>query len=429
MGGGNGSPVITYNGETFNFAALRAPLEAQGVTFSSQSDTEVILRGYDAWGVDVLKRLRGMFALGLWDQAERRLLLARDRLGIKPLYYFRGDGFLLFASEVRALLTTGLVPNRIDMTALWQYLGYQSVPAPRTLVDGVQALGPGSWITIGPRGDVTEATYWNMLSAAEPIDVSAEEARRRVGDLLRDSVAAHMVSDVPVGAFLSGGIDSSAVVALMREAGHTPRTFSVGFDESVFDETAHANLIARMYRTEHTHIPLTGSDFLDELPAALRSMDQPTGDGINTYVVSKAVRNRGIVVAQSGLGGDEVFGGYPSFQRLSRIADVARLWGKSPDALRSLAATAVRTFGGSSVQVSKAAAVLESDGSVSSMFPLTRQLLSVEQRLNLMDDSAVARCRRSGRSVRAAAGGGLRERADCRAICSHLVRGGANVHA
>ncbi len=215
MGGQNGSPCITYNGETYNFAAIKSRLEADGASFSSKTDTEVILRGYDAWGIDVLKELRGIFAFGLWDEQRHRLLIARDRLGIKPLYYFRGDGFFLFASEVRALLATGLVPRRLDCTALWQYLGCQSIPAPRTLVEGVRALEPARWMTIGADGRRDQGEYWNMLAAArEQIDVSPEEARRSVGELLRDAVAANMVSDVPVGAFLSGGIDSSAVVGV-----------------------------------------------------------------------------------------------------------------------------------------------------------------------------------------------------------------------
>jgi asparagine synthase (glutamine-hydrolysing) len=391
MGGQDGSPFITYNGETYNFADLKRELEASGAQFTSKTDTEVLLRGYNAWGIDVLTRLRGMFAFAIWDERAQRLLVARDRLGIKPLYFFKGDGFLLFASEVRALLATDLIPRTLDPMALWQYLGYQAVPAPRTLVNGVRALEPGHWMTVDAGGTIAEGEYWRMLDAtATPIDISPTEARRRVGDLLRDAVASHMVSDVPVGAFLSGGIDSSAVVGLMREAGHVPRTFSVGFDERAFDETSHAALIATRFQTEHTHIQLTGDDLLDQLPGALRAMDQPTGDAVNTYVVSGAVRARGITVAQSGLGGDELFGGYPSFARLSKIADLARIWGKSPDALRSLAATAVRALGRSSVQASKAAAVLESDGSVSAMFPLTRRLLSVEQRLSLLDETVLA---------------------------------------
>jgi asparagine synthase (glutamine-hydrolysing) len=391
MGGPLDRPWVTYNGETYNFMKVRADLERGGATFSSKTDTEVLLRGYDAWGIDVLHRMRGMFAFALWDQAKSRLFIARDRLGIKPLHYFKGDGFLIFASEVRALLATNLVPRRLDPTALWQYLGYQSIPAPRTLVKGVMALEPGCWMTVEAGGHVTQRQYWNMLNAAStPIDVSPAEARRRVGDLLRDAVTCHMVSDVPVGAFLSGGIDSSAVVALMRESGFVPRTFSVGFNEDAFDESAHADLVARLYRTEHTHVQLTGPDLLDQLPGALRAMDQPTGDAVNTYVVSKAVRERGITVAQSGLGGDELFGGYPSFARLSRVADLTRLWGRSPELLRAAAAGAVRVLGRSSVQANKAAAVIESDGTISSMFPLSRQLLSVEQRLSLIDDTVLA---------------------------------------
>jgi asparagine synthase (glutamine-hydrolysing) len=332
-----------------------------------------------------------MFAFALWDPSARRLLLARDRVGIKPIYFYRGDGLLLFASEVRALLATGLVPRRLDATALWQFLGYQSVPAPRSLVNGVSALEPGRWMTVDQHGQVITRQYWNMLDAArDPIDVGAEEAQGTIGDLLRDAVSSHMISDVPVGAFLSGGIDSSAIVALMRETGHTARTFSVGFDEQQFDESAHAALIAERFHTEHTHIPLSGKDLLGQLPMALAAMDQPTGDAVNTYVVSGAVRARGMTVAQSGLGGDEVFGGYPSFARLSRVADLTRLWGKSPDGLRSLAASAVRSIGGASIQASKAAAVLESDGSIASMFPVGRQLLSEEQRVELLTPAGVA---------------------------------------
>src|SRR5262245_51680563 len=159
MGGQGGSPCITYNGETYNYSAIKSRLEADGSSFVSKTDTEVILRGYDTWGIDVLKQLRGIFAFGLWDEHRLQLLIARDRLGVKPLYYFRGDGFLLFASEVRALLATGLVPRRLDVTALWQYLGCQSIPAPRTLVEGVRALEPAHWMTVGPNGRVEQAEY------------------------------------------------------------------------------------------------------------------------------------------------------------------------------------------------------------------------------------------------------------------------------
>ncbi len=388
MGGPDGSPWVSFNGEIYNFGELRRALSHAGQPFTSQTDTEVILRGYQAWGADVVQRLRGMFAFALWDPAEGRLLVARDRLGIKPVYVYRGDGYALFASEVRALLASGLVPRRIDVTGLWQYLGYQAPAAPRTLVDGVRAMPPGSWLSLAGEGALSEGTYWRMLdSARRPLDVSEAEATRLVADRLRDAVATHLVSDVPVGAFLSGGIDSSAVVALMKEAGVVPRTFSVGFTEQQFDESRYAMLMARTVGADHTHVPLTGAQLLDQLPAALAAMDQPTGDGVNTYVVSGAVRSCGIKVALSGLGGDEIFGGYPSFARLLRVADAARVWGRMPDAVRRLAASAVRVAGGDSIQASKTAALVDTDGEISSMFPLLRQVLSADQRAALMPPS------------------------------------------
>jgi asparagine synthase (glutamine-hydrolysing) len=379
------SACITYNGETYNFGQLRTELERDGASFRSRSDTEVILRGYGTWGLDVLSRVRGMFAFGLWDAAQQRLLLARDRLGIKPLYYCAADGFFLFASEVRALLATGLVPRRINPVGLWHYLGYQSVPAPLTMIDGVSALEPGHWITVDARGRVASGEYWNMLTAAcESTDPSPSDARRQTADLLREAVSSHLVSDVPVGAFLSGGIDSSAVVALIREAGHQPRTFSIGFKERAFDETEYADLVARRFGADHTHIALRDADLLDRLPGAFAAMDQPTGDGVNTYIVSAAVAERGLKVALSGLGGDEIFGGYSSFGRLARVSTIARLWGRSPDRVRRLAGGAVRSVAGASVQGAKAAAVVASDGSVASMYPVTRQLFSPGQRRALM---------------------------------------------
>jgi asparagine synthase (glutamine-hydrolysing) len=388
--GQTGKSCITYNGETYNFRELRSELERSGRCFRTGTDTEVVLNGYEEWGLASLSRLRGMFAFGLWDPRAERLTLARDRLGIKPLYYYHGDGYFLFASEVRALLATGLVPRRLDANALWQYLGYQSIPAPSTLVRDVRLLEPASWVTIDGSRRKTRGTYWDMLAAVRtPQDRSADEVRRRTGELLREAVASHLVSDVPVGAFLSGGIDSSAVVALMREAGCRPRTFSIGFDESAFDESSHAGLVARACGADHTAIRLRGDELLERLPLALQAMDQPTADGVNSYIISGAVRERGITVALSGLGGDELFGGYPSFARLARVANVARLWGRSPDAFRALAAGAVRAIGPASVAATKAAAVLESDGSMASMFPLMRQLWSVEQRRALLIGTGV----------------------------------------
>jgi asparagine synthase (glutamine-hydrolysing) len=380
---------ITFNGEIYNFREVRQELDANPDAWHSESDTEVILRAYERWGKDCLHHLRGMFAFALWDKARQELFIARDRLGIKPLYYFKGPGAFLFASEVRALLASELVPRRLDAVALWEYLGYQSVPAPRTLVENVCALKPGCWMTVDAAGNVTEKSYWDLLENAAPEarSASASESRRRVRELLEESIKLHLVSDVPVGAFLSGGIDSSAIVALVREAGHTPRTFSVVFDESAYDENVYARQIAGRFQTEHTEVHLTESALLDQLPLALEGMDQPTGDGVNTYVVSRAVRSTGIKVALSGLGGDEFFAGYPSFKRLRRVMKYMRHWRSAPQSVRHLAASAVRTFGGSSVQASKAASMISGSGTLAAVFPVMRQVLSTDQRRFLLHDS------------------------------------------
>src|SRR5579862_4844850 len=202
---------ITFNGEIYNFREVRGALQTRGRRFTSESDTEVILQGYEEWGEAVIDRLQGMFAFALWDGRRNRLLLARDRMGIKPLYVWQRDGVVLFASEVRALLASGLVPKRLDPIALDQYLAYQTVPAPRTLVDHVRLMPPGHVSAIsGADGRVVERRYWDLLgdASAEAAAATPAQARRTVGDLLERSAALHLVSDVPVGIFLSGGIDS-----------------------------------------------------------------------------------------------------------------------------------------------------------------------------------------------------------------------------
>src|SRR5581483_9123302 len=204
---------ITFNGEIYNYKNVRLLLEDQ--SWKSNSDTEVILAAYKKGGKDCLIHLRGRFALAIWDASSQELFLTRDRLGIKPVYWYAGDGFFLFASEIRALLASGLVPRRLDPVALCQYLTYQSVPAPRTLIKGIHALPPGSWLTFDRNGRINAQRYWDMLANAsmDARQDSLSDARKKIGNLLRESIALHMVSDVPVGAFLSGGIDSSVVVA------------------------------------------------------------------------------------------------------------------------------------------------------------------------------------------------------------------------
>lgn len=390
----DGSIVVVYNGEIYNFQDLRRELVQLGHRFRTDSDTEVIVHAYEEWGRACVHRLRGMFAFAIYDRRTTLLFLARDRLGIKPLYYYHHDGVFLFASEVRALLAGGLIPRRLNPVGLWEYLAYQSVPAPRTLIDGVQMLPPGHWLALDARGAATSGRYWDLLESAssEALAASPDEARARVRKLLRESVALHLVSDVPVATFLSGGIDSSAVVGLMREVGEQrPRTFSVVFEERAYDEARYARQVAERFDTDHTEVLLKESDLLEQLSEALAAMDHPSGDAVNTYVVSKVVHGAGIKVALSGLGGDELFAGYPSFDRLGRAAGWLRLWGRAPNAARRLAGNAVRAVCKPSIRTEKVAALMASGGTTAVAFPLLREVFSPSLRRLLLTERWCAR--------------------------------------
>jgi asparagine synthase (glutamine-hydrolysing) len=377
---------VTYNGEIYNFGEVRQTLEAAGRIFQSASDTEVLLQGYDHWGPAVVDRLRGMFAFAIWDETRRELLLGRDRLGVKPLYFYRDDRCLLFASEIRALLASGLIERRLDPIALDQYLAYQSVPSPRTLVRGVRMLDPGRVAVARDADQFVERQYWDAIANAATDARSADrrDAVAHVHELLTDSVRLHLVSDVPVGVFLSGGVDSAAITSLMRQEGVTPRTFTIACPGTSFDEGPHARAVARAFETTHAEIALDPNDICRDVPVALSGVDHPSGDGLNTFLVSRAVREAGIKVALSGLGGDEFFGGYPSFRRLGRLAPYGRFWGVAPRGVRGAAAAALRTLGGDSVSSTKAAALLETDGRMPQMFPVMRQMFSATQREALL---------------------------------------------
>jgi len=337
MGNEDRSVWVAYNGELYNFPALRAELEARGWHFRSRSDTEVVLRAYEAFGEECVRRFRGMFALAIWDARQEQLLLARDRLGEKPLYMSWSGGRLLFASEVRALLASDLIDRELEPEALAGYLAFGAVPAPLSLVKSVRLLAPGSVVT-WRRNELTERRYWACDFAPEPA-MTEEEALEGLSERLRDAVRVRLLSDVPLGAFLSGGTDSSAVVALMRDAGVSHlRTFSLGFDEAGYDETPYARLVARQFETEHTEQIITSEEVGEGLDGALEAMDQPTVDGLNTYFVSRLTRASGTVVALSGLGGDELFGGYSTFQWVPRLLGISRALSLVPGARQGVAA-------------------------------------------------------------------------------------------
>jgi asparagine synthase (glutamine-hydrolysing) len=309
---------ITYNGMIYNYRELREDLVGAGYPFRGRSDTEVILALYLRHGLDVFKHLRGMFALALWDGRTRQLILARDRLGIKPLYYAGHDGQWIFASEIRAIRASGLLSPRVNPAALAAFLRLGSVPAPMTVFEGVRELPPASFLVIG-EGRTSLQSYWDLpasgAGSGDPVEVAQE-----IHDRFRDAVASHLISDVPLGVFLSGGVDSGAIVGMMREAGHARiRTFSITFPETEFAEADDAARVAARYETDHTAWEVRGEDLARDLDKIIAAMDQPTVDGVNTYYVSRATRESGTIVALSGLGGDELFCGYPSFQITPRL--------------------------------------------------------------------------------------------------------------
>ena len=363
---------ITYNGETYNFKDLRHEIGGEWV---SNTDTEVVLRGFSKWGSDVFRRLRGMFALAIWDNRKQQLLLARDPLGIKPLYYYATDQRVIFASELRGLLASGLVPCRLSNEGVDSYLAHGSVASPLTIVDGVKQLLPGHYLRVSAdeAGQVELNDVEFAVRNRERLAVRRDDAVAQLRAELEESVRLHLVSDVPLGVFLSGGMDSSALVALLsRSSGQRPKTFSIVFDEPRFTEAPFSRAVAERFETDHREIRLREDDLIEILPAAIASLDQPTMDGINTFVVSQAVKRAGITVALSGLGGDELFAGYPSFRRALKLDSVPPAARK---VLRAASGVAKVALNGS-VQRHKFWQLVNSDGTPADVYRISRQLFS-----------------------------------------------------
>ena len=330
--------AVIYNGELYNYRELRERLALLGHRFATESDTEILVHAWEEWGEECLTELRGMFAFALLDLRGRfatapLLFLARDPLGIKPLYYTQTPEGFTFASEVRALLASGIVPRQISQDALTSYLLFGSTSEPVSLVEGVFSLPPGHrmLLYVPERRRVPRARPWwdpQTSSAArdshKPKDL--DTAAKRLRPLLEDAVRAHLIADVPVGLFLSSGLDSSAIAGLAARTQSGIRSFTLSFPGTLYDEASLARKVAERCGTQHTEVPLNGSAMLARIDEAVASLDQPSMDGINTYFVSWAAREVGLKVALSGLGGDELFAGYASFantamlQRLTRLA-------------------------------------------------------------------------------------------------------------
>jgi asparagine synthase (glutamine-hydrolysing) len=341
MSNEDGSVCVTFNGEIYNFQELRRQLEAAGHRFATRSDTEVIVHAYEQYGPECAKQLRGMFAFGLWDARARRLFVARDRVGKKPLFYAEADGQWLFASELQALLQHPGLARDVDPTALDDYLTYGYVPAPKTIFKGVHKLAPAHYLTLdfGAAGGARTRTerYWH-LEYGPKLNVSEAEAAEGLLEGLQEAVRLRMVADVPLGALLSGGIDSSVVVALMSQVSGRVKTFSIGFEEQDFTELPYARLVAERYGTEH-HELIVRPDALEVLPTLVRHYGEPYADSsaVPTYYVAKLTREH-VKVALNGDGADECLAGYERY-RGSRVADVYQA---VPAVARKLAAEPFR---------------------------------------------------------------------------------------
>ncbi|MFN0033307.1 MAG: asparagine synthase (glutamine-hydrolyzing) [Flavobacteriales bacterium] len=379
--------VIAFNGEIYNYLELKKELSAE-FQFTTSTDTEVMMAAYKKWGIDCVQRFFGMFGFALWDDDLQRLYVVRDRLGIKPIYYFEKNNALFFSSEIRALLQTGEIEKRIGSQALTDYLRYQTVHAPNTIIDGIKMLMPGYIMQLDAAG-MSLSEYWSLQGNAskEARHHDTTMVKNQVHDLLQSSVELRMRADVPFGAFLSGGIDSSAVVGLMsRMSAHRIKTFAVTFHEKQFDESLYSSMIAKKFNTDHTEIRLHATDFLKLVPAALQAMDHPSGDGPNTYVVSKVTRERGVKMALSGLGGDEVFAGYDVFKRMKTLE--RRMWmNLAPRFMR--AATGKLLLGMKpSVSSEKIAMSLASARmDFAHLYPIVRQLFGEEIVQSLIRDT------------------------------------------
>jgi asparagine synthase (glutamine-hydrolysing) len=385
--------VIVFNGEIYNYKDLKLELqrsaigsEAKPYFFQTSTDTEVVLAAYLRWGNACVNHFNGMFAFAIYNTETGNLFLARDRFGVKPLYYHFSETAFIFSSEIRPILQSGLKSFQLNTNVLSEYIQYQTVHCPNTIIKGIKQLPAGHYLEFTQfKALITE--YWNPEHyTKQQYDLSYEETCRKTLELLSYSVQRRMVSDVSLGAFLSGGIDSSAVVALMASVtSEKIKTFNISFDESEFSESRYARIIANKYNTQHHEIVLKPEDFLSQLPEALTAMDHPGGDGPNTYIVSKATKHAGITVALSGIGGDELFAGYENFKRLTSLQK--KWW------LKASPAAALKTGGfilrntKKSIGSEKISEILnQTQFDIKHIYPLSRSVFSERELKKLVKD-------------------------------------------
>jgi asparagine synthase (glutamine-hydrolysing) len=370
--------IIIFNGEIYNYKELKSKLA--DYNYKTNGDTEVVLAGYLKWGANVVDHLIGMFAFAIYNKSNNELFIARDRLGVKPIYYFNDDSYFIFSSELRSILASGIVSKKINTIAIQDYLATQSFAPPFTIIQNIYQLEAGSYIFVKDENIETKV-YWSIDKPNEHFEINdAPTAKKKVYDLMLQSVERRLVADVPVAAFLSGGIDSSAIVGLMAQIKEAPQTFNIAFNEAEYDESNYAEIVAQKFNTQHHKILLQPQTFLDELTNALDAMDIPSGDGINSYVVSKEIVKNKIKVAMTGAGGDELFAGYPSFKQWYSINQKQWLW-KIPKSIRNIATSLLP----SNHKTERIKRLLKEDKlTIEKFYPLVREVLSKKQIDNLL---------------------------------------------
>lgn len=374
--------ILSFNGEIYNYQELKKELSSW--SFTTESDTEVLLAAFDRWGIDCLTKIDGIFAFAIWDSLEKTLWLVRDRMGVKPLYYFEQHKAILFASEIRPLLSSGVISPSLDACGLTHYLSFQSASSEFPLVTGVKELNSGTYLKITASG-IIEHVYWKTDSHRLNQSLNYGDVTRNIFKLLDKAVNKRMVGDVPISAYLSGGVDSSAIVALMSLHSNVPiNTFTLSFQESSHDESAYANIISKRFETNHTNIILSEKQLLSEVENGLNVMDNPSADGINTYILSGAIRNANIKVALSGIGADELFAGYPGFNYFKKIQQYSAVFNKTRIFRKGIVGL-LNQFTGD--KYSKLSQILQANNTeLYSMYPVLRQLFSTNKLNKILAD-------------------------------------------
>ncbi len=364
--------VLLFNGEIYNYKKLKLSLPSY--PFKTHSDTEVLMAAFYTWGIDCLHKLDGMFAFAMWDKQDETLWLARDRMGVKPLYFFQDNGMLAFSSEKRSLMKSGLFQRKINQDSVYEYFSYHSTGYPKTIVEGIHQVDAGSYYKYTTKS--TEKTiYWNFKSTEKNEIADPALIRKKIFNHLDQAVSKRLISDVPIGAFLSGGIDSAAIVALMSlNSSNAVNTFTLGFSEAKYDESNFAEIISKRFGTIHTRFVVTPSDLLENVQNGLDQMDSPSADGINTYILSKAIRDTGLKVALSGIGGDELFAGYPGFNQFYRLNKLKKEFGLlSP--FRKIVSSALKKSDSNRNRRLGSILSLKST-SIAEVYPILRQIIS-----------------------------------------------------